>query len=236
MTRTFTSIVFALASSTASADLLFPGASGTAVGPGMGAVSFVNVPPPTFNNDDVIGAEMIAPIFGTKRFDASATIDSPLLINTYGVAGVPTGTSVEYTINELVTNNTAQTWTSFEMQLGEGLLANFQPYSNAAIAVTFDVPNQNPAPVSSSFPVVSLHTPTHLIFSGGTLLPGATMSIRFQIDNNTPQDINGDGAIDGSDVVPITLREFPVGIPAPGAAALLGLGGIMVLRRRRVNA
>lgn len=235
MRRSVITVAIALsAGSAANADLLFTSVAGPSVGPGMGATTFTNVPPPLFSNDDVPGQEQIVTIQVQKRFDATAVIDSPMLVNWWATAGgTPPVTSVEYSINEIVTNNTGQAWTSFEMELGEGLLAGFGPYTNPFVAVSFDVPNMNPAPVCSAFPIVSMHTPTRLVFSGGVLPNGGMMSIRFQMDNKTPNDLNFDGMIDMSDIYGITLREIPIGVPAPGAAALAGLAGLMVWRRRR---
>lgn len=232
MNRLIAAAAVLVSASGAVADITFPPFSGVSVGPGMGATSFSAPPPPTVSNDDVPGLEQIYGVQVMKRFDATATIDSPLLLNLNNVQGGSGVTGVEYTLMELVTNNTTQTWTGFQMELGEGLLAGFGPYTNANVLVTFDVPNQTPAPVCSAFTVVSLHAATTLIFSGGTLAPGGTMSIRFQIDNNSPVDINGDGTLDGSDVYPITLREIPL-VPAPGAAGLAAAGLLAALRRRR---
>lgn len=232
MNRTCTSAAVILATASgALADITFPPISGAPVGPGLGFAVFSNPLPPTFSNDDVPGFEQVAFVQVQKRFDAVATIDSPLLLNLHTVNGATVGAAVEYTVNEMVTNNTGVTWTGFEMELGEGLLAGFGPYTNAMINVTFDVPNMSPAPINSHFSIVT-HTAHKLTFSGGSLPHGSTMNIRFQIDNLTPQDINGDGSTDMADVYPITLREIPL-IPAPGTAALAGLGGLMACRRRR---
>lgn len=213
------------------ADLTFPPASGLPVGPGLGFANFSNPLPPPFSNNDVPGQEQIVVVQVQKRFDALATIDSPILINAHSAGGTPSGAFVEYGFSELVTNNSGVTWTGFEMELGEGLLAGFGPYTNANIAVTFDVPNQSPAPVCSAFPLVN-HLPHKLTFSGGVLPHGATMSIRFQVDNLTPQDLNGDGTISQGDIYSITLREVPM-IPAPGPVALGAIGALLVVRRRR---
>jgi hypothetical protein len=220
-----------LIASGAVADLTFPPASGLPVGPGLGFATFTNPTPPTFSNDDLPGFEQMVTVQVNKRFDAVATIDSPILLNMWTLSGATVGAAVEYSVSELVTNNTLQTWNGFEMELGENVLAAFQPYSLANIAVTFDVPNQNPAPICSAFSSV-VHTPHKMTFSGGSLAPGQTMSIRFQMDNLTPQDINSDGVTDLADVYGITLREIPM-VPAPGTAAMLGLGGLTLLRRRR---
>lgn len=220
-----------LIASGAVADLTFPPASGLPVGPGLGFATFSNPAPPTFSNDDVPGFEQMVTVQVSKRFDAVATIDSPILLNMWTLSGATVGAAVEYSVFELVTNNTGQTWNGFEMELGENVLAAFQPYSLANIAVTFDVPNQNPAPICSAFSSV-VHTPHKMTFSGGSLAPGQTMSIRFQMDNLTPQDINSDGVTDFADIYGITLREIPM-VPAPGTAAMLGLGGLTLLRRRR---
>ncbi|GJQ29472.1 MAG: hypothetical protein HBSAPP03_13560 [Phycisphaerae bacterium] len=220
-----------LAPTAALADLAFPPIGGVPVGPGLGFANFTNPLPPTFSNDDLPGFEQIAFVQIHKRFDAVATIDSPILVNFHSAGGATVGAAVEYTLNEMITNNTGQTWTSFEMELGENLLANFTAYTNANINVTFDVPNQNPVPVCTAFPIVT-HLPHKLVFSGGSLAHGQTMNIRFQIDNLTPQDLNLDGTTDMNDIYAITLREIPM-IPAPGTAALIGLGGLIALRRRR---
>lgn len=233
MNRTILSAAAVLVSASgALADITFPPISGVSVGPGMGATSFSNPNAPTISNDDVPGLEQIYGVQIQKRFDATATIDSPLLLNVNAVQAGAGVTGVEYTLFELVTNNTGQTWTGFEMELGEGLLAGFGPYLNANINVTFDVPNQNPAPICSAFPIVSIHNANRLVFSGGSLAPGGVMSIRFQMDNNTPVDLNADGNLDGADIYGITLREIPL-VPAPGCLGLAALVGLSALRRRR---
>jgi hypothetical protein len=233
MNRAFASAAVILSTASITlADLTFPPVSGTPVGPGLGFAVFSNPLPPPFSNDDVLGQETMVVVQVNKRFDAVATIDSPILINAHSAGGTPSGTAVEYSFSELVTNNTGVTWIGFEMELGEGLLAAFGPYANPLINVTFDVPNQNPTPICTVFPIVSQHLPHKLTFTGGTLAPGATMAIRFQIDNLTPQDLNFDGSIDQSDIYSITLREVPM-IPAPGAMALGAAGTLLIARRRR---
>jgi hypothetical protein len=217
------------------ADLTFPPISGVPVGPGLGVATFTNPLPPTWSNDDVAGSEQIVLVQVNKRFDAVGVIDSPILLNAHAMNSVPVGAATEYSINEIVTNNSGVAWSGFVMELGENVLSAFGPYSNINIHVTFDVPNQNPAPVCSAFPIVSLHAPHQLVFSGGILPHGGTMSIRFQIDNLTPSDLNFDGTIDMSDLYSITLREFPIAVPAPGSLALAGLGVVCVSRRRRAS-
>ncbi|XAL98900.1 lysyl oxidase family protein [Phycisphaeraceae bacterium D3-23] len=56
---------------------------------------------------------------------------------------------------------------------------------------------------------------------------------------NTAGDVNGDGTVDGADQALIeanfgsTLADYATSVPEPGSLALLGLGGIALLRRRR---
>ncbi len=232
MNRTCVSAAVVLSTASgALADLTFPPISGLPVGPGLGFANFSNPAPPTVSNDDVPGMEQIVTVQVQKRFDATAVIDSPILLNVHTMSGATVGTAVEYSFLEIVTNNTGQTWTGFEMELGEGLLGGFTAYTNPGVLVTFDVPNQNPAPVCTAFSTVT-HLPHRLTFTGGSLLSGQTMIIRFQMDNLTAHDLNADGTTDTADIYGITLREIPL-IPAPGTVALAGLGGLMAFRRKR---
>ena len=118
--------------------------------------------------------------------------------------------------DEALYNNTSQAWTGFRMQLIDSGQAGFDP------AATF----------ASGFSIGPFTTTTYsagntqvdfgggVVPAGGIWYPGlgsGGLVINVNLSNQNP--------------VVFTLKETPV--PTPGAAALLGLGGLALSRRRR---
>ncbi|HYD00808.1 MAG TPA: PEP-CTERM sorting domain-containing protein [Phycisphaerales bacterium] len=118
--------------------------------------------------------------------------------------------------DEALYNNTSQAWTGFRMQLIDSGQAGFDP------AATF----------ASGFSIGPFTTTTYsagntqvdfgggVVPAGGIWYPGlgsGGLVINVNLSNQNP--------------VVFTLKETPV--PTPGAAALIGLGGLALSRRRR---
>jgi hypothetical protein len=117
--------------------------------------------------------------------------------------------------DEVLLNSLAQSWVGFTMSLsGGGNTTWNQALTSAASRAPFaNLTYSNGGKTAN--------------FSGGSIAPGATwfpglasggLVIDVDLSSNAP--------------VTFSLTEVPV-IPTPGAAVLAGMGGVMVLRRRR---
>jgi hypothetical protein len=115
----------------------------------------------------------------------------------------------------VITNSTGQDWISFTEALLPGTLAQF----NQGLSSNYSIDPFTARQYSQGDSQVE--------FSGGTVGAGQTWS---------PGVAQGGLVIDvdlsGAAPVVFTLKELP-GIPAPGAIALLTLGGLVAARRRR---
>jgi hypothetical protein len=145
--------------------------------------------------------------------------DGNPLVSFTGITGHTAGAWITKT----VTNNTLDTWTSFEMELqqilgtpsGEGDGLSFAQGSGLVFS-------------SSVFTTITQQeiTRDYLNFSGGSVLPGQSVSFTFAITDNSPQS-------------PVYLLQTPnkreQGVPDAGATALLlglSIAGLLGLRRR----
>ena len=125
--------------------------------------------------------------------------------------------------DEYITNSSGQHWSAFQMAL---LPSSGAAAFNPALSAGFSTMNGSPPPVGFTNTAFSLNN-TVVTFSGGpgvapgrTWTPGLTAGgLVIDVDLSSPNP------------VVFSLKEIP--LPTPGAAALLGLGGLMVSRRRR---
>jgi hypothetical protein len=173
------------------------------------------------NNDNVpdldpnkLDNNIFVPI---KRFDHLGYIDLEFFV-------APSDGVTEYSVFESVDNNTGVNWSSYQMQLGYGLGANFVK-SLAGDGLDFDAPDYDLPPTSSAMPLVATPDEDTLIFSGAVQSSGAE-SYEFRIDvPDVPTAIFFSR---------FTLRQIPLPVPEPGTAVLFGiaLSGMMAFRLR----
>jgi hypothetical protein len=140
--------------------------------------------------------------------------------------GVPLGTLTPYAsgswITKTVLNNSGVTWTSFEMELQE-ILGTPSPDGDG---LSFA---QGAGLVFSSNKFTTITridtTRDYLNFSGGSVLPGTSVSFTFAVTDNSPQS-------------PVFLQQTPNKVdvvPDAGSAGLLffvGLTGLVGLRKK----
>jgi hypothetical protein len=123
-------------------------------------------------------------------------------------------------VSKRVTNNSGTAWTFFDHELQVTLGT---PSVNGD-RLSFAQNNLSARPWTSDLlpTVVEIIDPRDYInFSGGTVLPGQTVTFNYVITYRTPQE----------DL--FFLRQRPNFIPAPGAAGLLAMSGLIAVRRRR---
>jgi hypothetical protein len=185
---------------------------GAVTGTGLGFVAVPVIITPDEGSPDDTGNIGI-PI---KRFDQTGYIDIEFFVR----GSDPSGTT-EYLLFESVDNNTGIDWSSYTMELGQGLGAGFA-VSDGSNGLTFDAPNYIPTPSSSVFPSVTTN-PTVLHFYDGIQSTG---SQTYQVWIDVPDGIQT-----------FTLRQYPTPVPEPGtlvlAAIAVGGLGLLKLRRRR---
>jgi hypothetical protein len=203
--------------STSFAGVILNTPAPVASGPGLGLASVSLISTLSPNNDNSPAPNpndnnITVPI---KRFDHVGFID--LVFAVAASSGVS-----EYKVSEFVDNNTGSPWTSYHMQLGFGTGAGFQ-LSPLNDGLDFDFPDYDTPPASAAFPFVATPDEDQLVFTGGVHSAGA-QTYTFRID--VPD-------ISGSAQPTFTLRQFPTAVPEPSMAALMIVGGLSVLARRK---
>ncbi len=184
-------------------------------------------------NDNSIGAS--PNLIGIQQnFTTLAPID---LTFTFQDSTGRVGKTTEYFVTQTVTNNTSETWTGFKFLLGFGTGGSFV-IGKPGNSLDFDFPTYDPTPTSTAFTNHStLPAPlqfTSLTWSGGSVLPGQTITFTFSIDVPNRNQIWPQGAGE------FTLRALP-GLPhapEPGTLtlstlAIVGFLGYGWHRRKR---
>lgn len=200
-------------SSVASTSL--PGSSTGSIGP-VGAT-------PAPNNDNTAGAS-------PNTVPASTFFNAPGSAE-YEFVLAHSGGTTEHTFTQALVNNTGQPWSGFRFELGLGAGSSFTSASSPS-GLDFDLPDRDPAPVSSQFTVLD-HQAALLDWSGATVPSIGSVSFTFAVD--VP---DGLAAFHPEAQNRFTLRATPVlaAAPIPEPATVLLLSGGLALvgwRRRR---
>jgi hypothetical protein len=199
--------LFAL-SATAGTITTFDSASG----PGLQSLSFNNFVAGTPNNDNVVGASDNQILINQKAFGTSDYIDMDFSV-------VASGGTTEYILVEGLANNTADTWTSYRIELGFGLGASFVS-SVAGDGLDFDSPDfDSPAELAIPFFTTLVFGEDVITLEDGSMGPLSFSNLVFSLD--VPDGISS-----------FTIRQIPVIVPEPSSALLL-LAGMIGLARRR---
>lgn len=123
-------------------------------------------------------------------------------------------------VQKRVTNNSGSEWTAFDNELQE-ILGTF---SGNGDGLSFGQQYPDFRPFNSNLlpnVIEEIDERDFVNFDGGVVPVGATLVMNFVITDNSPIDL-------------FYLRQRPnFSIPAPSAAALLGLAGLVTGRRRR---
>lgn len=184
------------------------------------AAAGVPTPVPFPNNDDIVGSSGILgnylfvtqkAYFGVGPADIEFTV-------------VPSGGVTEYWVEEGVSNGTGFDFTGYRLELGFGMGAGFVP-SASGDGLDFDAPDFN-LPTSFAPFFTAWSESEDVISASGGLLPNGGFSLpyfRFAID--VPDGITN-----------FTLRQLPIVVPEPASMALLGLGAVCWLGKRRRSA
>lgn len=170
----------------------------------------VIVAPSDPNNDDVAGMSPNVVYVLQKNYVGIGPVDLVFTVeNTGGVT--------EYRIEEGVNNSTGIDWSGYHLELGFGHGAGFVKATSGS-GLDFDAPDYNSPVAFGAFFSPLVHTEHDLIADG--LMPNAAYNggILFHID-----------LPDG--ITEFTLRQSPIPVPEPIAAAML-LFGMGLLRRR----
>lgn len=140
------------------------------------------------------------------------------------------GGTTEYRFTQTFINNTGQVWIGFVFELGYGLANAFMP-SGAADGLDFDMPNADPAPTASLFPVLS-HQSERIEWSGGSVPSISVLTLTFAID--VPDNL---AAFNPDQLNRFTLRQTPIVatqvVPEPSSLMLLGAGMLALVSWRR---
>jgi hypothetical protein len=196
----------------------FPGLSSGSIGP-LGST-------PSPNNDNVSGP---------------SPNHIPYLV-TYGLGGigiteveylvVNSGGTTEYRITQSLVNNTGAMWVAMQFELGFGIGANFIRSSVADLLV-FDIPERDPVPTSSSFPLLD-HQADMMMWSAGSVPSPGSTDFTFAVD--VPDNLQ---AFHPGGLNRFTIRQVQAvaaAAPEPGSLTLFILAGMPLARwlaRRR---
>ena len=170
-----------------------------------------------FDDNDPVAPPAVTPNTGFLAktfFDATIPFD----VEFFPVPLAPGIHSTEYLISESVTNSSGLPWIDYHILIGSGTGSAFFP---TAIADFDDPDGPFPSPFSSAFATATVVSPIELLFSGGIVAPGATVSFTYPIDV----------------CCGFTLRQLPslpAGVPEPATVLLLvpALLAIGFARRR----
>jgi hypothetical protein len=210
--------------SAASAATISSVASSSLPGPSTGSIGPVGATPSP-NNDNTSAASPNT-IPASTFFNALGTAE-------YEFAVTDSAGTTEYTFTQAVVNNSGQAWSGFRFELGYGTGSSFT--SAAGIGgLSFDLPNRDPAPLSSRFTVLD-HQGALLDWSGATVPSIGSVFFSFAVD--VPDGLS---SFHPSAQNRFTLRATPVPAAAPipePATVLLMSGGLAFVGwryRRRV--
>lgn len=184
---------------------------------GIGSVAGVTIVPAVDpNNDDVAGVSLNELFVTQKHYIGIGPVDIEFTV-------VPTGGVTEYTIIEGVSNSTGFDFTEYRMELGFGMGIDFVQ-SAPGDGLDFDAPDYNlPTTLAPFFTTVTV-TEDVITASDGISLPNGAFTIPyFQFAIDVPDGISA-----------FTLRQVPTAVPEPASVALLTLGAVTTLSRRRL--
>lgn len=137
----------------------------------------------------------------------------------------------DFRITKIITNNSGVAWTDFHMVLGTIQGGRFVPSDIEGLFFT-----GSPGPSSTQMPTASRSGTNIVNYSGGVVAsPGGALTVNADI--NVPIGMSGTEFIvrQIATTDPNAPLVIPTDLPAPGTAALLGIGGLFALRRRRGN-
>ena len=186
--------------------------------PGIVSVAGQSVTTTTVNNDNVVGLGNPNKLFVLQK-DYSAVGPVDIVI---GV--IDTGGTTEYEVREGVQNSTGVTWSGYRVLLGFGVGGGFVQ-STPGDGLNFDDDNDSLmdfAPGAMDFITVIKPNEDVIEASDGDLLTGQFSGTDIIFHIEVPDGITE-----------FTLRQEPIPVPEPTSAALLGLLGAAMLRRRR---